>query len=233
EVPIFRDLALSVGAGGSSLATWVSGNDAATKFQGAVRTVTGDWEPWALIADAPRGTADGMRLGSTVVDAAGRATAVWHDGPRILSRSITLVDPPVTPVPPKPEDPKPADPTPPAPENPAPTAPNPPAPAAPTPSAAPAPNGTATKPQSTPVPKLVIAMYVVPSGKKCPAAVAGTVNKVRTALKVKATKLRGKVRCKVTGTILLPAATKVGTKVSVLVTAKGIKRKTIQVAATP
>lgn len=207
-------------------------------LQGAVRTKTGAWEPWSTLAGGIVLATDDADPAAVAVDKQGLGTLVWADGRTVRSRTVALTDPP------KPADPGTKDPDPvvkdpdPVVKNPDPVVKNPdpvvqdPAPDTPAPSS-PAPNGTApqTPTKGAPPAKLAISLYVLPSGRKCPAVAAATVDGVRTNLKVTKTKLRKKLACKVTGTVVLKPSVKVGTKVSVLITAKGIKRKSVQLPA--
>lgn len=232
SLPAYTAVNVAVGSGGSAAVTWLrTGGDKVT-FEGSVRRDTGAFESATSIADLTPGEdiEDLSMLTAGVVDAAGRGTVLWGDGRKIWSRSIALATLPSDPAPtdPVPSTPPPTDPTTPTPGPEGPPASGPP-PVTATPG--PATPISTPKPQSTPTAKLVIAMYIVPTGKKCPALANGTVAGVRTPLKVKAAKIRGKLRCKVTGVIVLKAATKVGTKVDVLVTAKGVKRKLVQFPA--
>ncbi len=240
-VPAYNAVKLAVGAGGSTVAVWAAGIQAYTTLQSAVRRDTGVWERATTIAGVPF-TGDIVddaapeRLASVAVDPAGRGTIVWAHGRIVRSVSAALATLPVDPAPvvPDPVVPDPVVPDPVVPDSGTapPTGPSPTNP----PTAVPAggstpPSAASTKPQATPTSKLVVALYIVPTGRKCPALANGTVAGVRTPLKVKAAKIRGKLRCKVTGVIVLTNAVKAGTKVDVLVTAKGVKRKSVQFPA--
>ncbi len=241
DVPVFTGVNVAVGSAGPAAITWLTRIGDATTLQAAVRGGNA-WDPATDLATLDALEIDDATLVSSLaVDAAGRATAVWADGRRVLSRSAALVNVPAEPGPadpgsgdPEPTTPDPADPEPATPGPPSTSTPDPgpgPGPSSPGP-ASPAPAAPGS-PQSAAQPaKLVVAMYLVPSGKRCPAAANGTVGKIRTPLKVKASKIRGKLRCRVTGTIPLGPAVKAGSSVTVLVTAKGVKRKTVSFAAT-
>ncbi len=221
--PNYDGVEVAVGTGGSAAITWIATVNGKQTVESAVRPSGGAWE--APIQHGVLGTQefdDRSLVASTIIDATGRGTVVWSQGITIFSSSVTL-----GPVPSEPEP----TPTTPAPTTPEPTTPTQETPA-PTPTTSTPVGGTQPNaPLATPVARLVIVMYLVPNGKKCPATANATVAGVRTAMTVKRANIRGKLRCKVTGTVLLKSPTKAGTLVEVLVTAKGVKRKPIKVAA--
>lgn len=237
DVPVFTGVNVAVGTGGPAAITWLMRIGDATTLRASLRGGN-TWDPAADVATLDASEVDDETLVSSLaVDPAGRATAVWADGRRVLSRSAALANLPADPGPadpgsgdPEPTTPGPSEPDPPTTPT-TPTTPQPsPGPSAPGP-ASPTPAAPAVTKPAAPA-KVVVAMYLVPSGKRCPAAANGTVDKARTPLKVKRSKVRGKLRCRVTGTIPLGAGVKAGSKVTVLVTAKGVKRKTVSFAAT-
>lgn len=237
ELPVYTGVKVGVGAGGPAIVTWLERLGNATSLAAAARAATGGWQPASQIASLDVGDLDDLSLVTAVaVDSAGRATAVWTDGRTVRSRSLALAALPAEPGPvdPGPVDPGPVDPGPVDPQPEPEPAPTPPAPLTLEP--APTPGGGAP-PASPPAatveraPRLVVAMHMIPRGRRCPPKANGTVAGKRTPLKVKASKIRGKVRCKVTGTIVLASTVKPGTQVTVLVTAKGVKRKTVRFVA--
>lgn len=199
------------GTGGQTIAFAKQSTESSVDVEGAVRTRTGAWEPWTPLATDISVNEEDAAPAAAVVDHLGRGTIAWANGRSIDSRTISLSDPVVEPGPKDPD---------PAPQDPAPTE---------------ADDDDASS--NTPEPanrtvKLVISLNVLPAGKKCPKVAAATVDGVRTNLKVKKTKLRKKLACKVTGTVVLKPTVKVGAKVKVLITAKGVKKKTVQLVAT-
>lgn len=235
---------LAAGRGGQVLATWKQGFAPSADLQGAVRTADGPWEPVTAIATSITVADDDLLSAAAAVDANGRATTIWTDGGSVRSRTVAIVAPPVPGPVVKDPDPVVKDPDPvvkdpdPVVKDPAQTAGGP-GPAASDPTTTASPNaGTGTSPSALQTPtktaapaKLVISLYVTPSGKKCPTVAAATVDGARTNLKVTKTKLRKKLACKVTGTVVLKPTVKAGTKVTVLITAKGIKKKSVQLPA--
>ena len=219
--PFYSGVRLAVGITGPTVVLANKGAAPAGDIQGAVRTKTGAWEPWASIAPGITVADADLAPAAAVVDAAGLGTVLWADGRTVGSRSIELDPRPAVDPGTKTPDPVTPDPTP----------------------ANPSTGGTPTDtssddlpedPAPTPVAKsakLVVSLYVLPSGKKCPAIAAATVDGVRTNLKVKKTKLRKKLACKATGTVVLKPTVEVGAKVKVLITAKGVKKKTVQLVA--
>lgn len=227
-LPYFSDLGLDVTSEGQTLARWVDGGN----LFATARPAAGVWEPAASIATGVEFDGDAPTpVVASVITPAAQATVLYVGGTALFSRTAALApqggstpDPVVKDPDPVVKDPDPVvkDPGPvvkdPAPSNPTPSTTAPPAAQTPTKAVAPA--------------KIVVSLYVLPSGKKCPAVAAATVDGVRTNLKVAKTKLRKKLACKVTGTVVLKPTVKAGTKVPVLITAKGIKRKSVQLPAT-
>lgn len=224
QLPAYAGVKVAVGAGGPVAVTWLERLGSATSLHSAVRSATSAWEPASQLATLDVGDLGDLGLvTSAVIDPAGRATTVWTDGRAVRSRTIALAALPTDPGPVQPE-----------PTTPAPTAPEPLTPAPPLHGAGdPVPTGgLPSGGQPARGARLVVAMYLIPSRRRCPASAGGTVGEVRTTLKVTPRKIRGKLRCKVTGIISLPATMKAGANVKVLVTAKGVKRKSVVFTAT-
>jgi hypothetical protein len=235
-VPTYASPRLAVGAGGETIGTWLS-----TKtLTAAVRRAGGAWEPAASLATVVAADAStGAPAPAVTVDAYGAGAVVWGDDTGVHARTIALSDrvaPPVGggDVPTGGGD---------APTsgsggsetgNPSGGAGDTPAPSPGTPS----PSVTLSTPAPAPTPaapkrkRAVVAVYLVPAhGTKCPARAVATWSGVRTALAVTRVRQRsGKIRCRATGSVAVTGAAAGKPTIKIVVTAKGVARRTFSLA---